>query len=353
MHMKLLSKDFKKPILLIPEEEDDLWLLYEIIDSGDFVKAMGERKIKIGDGEERKQSIVKRKVIFEIQVEKLTFLPEQGALRINGTISNDIEDIAKGSYQSLVISKLDKLSVKKKEWMKFQTERLKAASKEKETKILICIFDREEAHFFRLKRYGYEYLSSLQGDVEKKAVAQKVKKNFFMVLKDRLKDYDERLKLQSIILASPSFWKDELVKELSEDLLKKCILATSSSAHKQAITEVLQRPELKKALEEQRSRKEIDITEQLLSEISKDGKATYGEKEIKNAVDSGAVETLLITNSLLQKAKENGNMRKYEELFKSIEQNRGAVMIINSSHDAGKQLEGLGGVAALLRFKLT
>ncbi|MBU0662152.1 hypothetical protein KJ891_01715 [Candidatus Micrarchaeota archaeon] len=38
--------------------------------------------------------------------------------------------------------------------------------------------------------------------------------------------------------------------------------------------------------------------------------------------------------------------------METAERNRGTVHIISSRHNAGKQLEGLGGVAALLRYRV-
>ena len=41
-----------------------------------------------------------------------------------------------------------------------------------------------------------------------------------------------------------------------------------------------------------------------------------------------------------------------ENLMKFVEQSKGEVHIISSDNEAGKKLDGLTGVAAILRFKL-
>ena len=41
-----------------------------------------------------------------------------------------------------------------------------------------------------------------------------------------------------------------------------------------------------------------------------------------------------------------------EELMRRVESARGTVVIVSSRHEAGKKLEGLGGLAALLRFPI-
>ena len=36
-----------------------------------------------------------------------------------------------------------------------------------------------------------------------------------------------------------------------------------------------------------------------------------------------------------------------------VDKSKGEIEIISSEHDAGKKLDGLGGIAAILRFKLS
>ncbi|GAF88010.1 unnamed protein product, partial [marine sediment metagenome] len=156
-----------------------------------------------------------------------------------------------------------------------------------------------------------------------------------------------------IILASPAFWKEELMKELkNEELKKKIIPATCNSTGKNGINEVLRRPEVKAALHEDRIAKEINLVEELLTEISKNNLAVYGLKDTENAVNAGAVKTLLITDSLIQKARETNNYEKIDNMMKITDSMKGSINIISSEHEGGKKLNGLGGIAAILRYKL-
>ena len=43
---------------------------------------------------------------------------------------------------------------------------------------------------------------------------------------------------------------------------------------------------------------------------------------------------------------------KIDFLMKKVEEMRGKVYLISSEHEGGKKLDGLGGVAGLLRYKL-
>ena len=39
-------------------------------------------------------------------------------------------------------------------------------------------------------------------------------------------------------------------------------------------------------------------------------------------------------------------------MIKTVDSEKGDIPIINSKNDAGKKLDGLGGIAAILRYKL-
>jgi len=87
------------------------------------------------------------------------------------------------------------------------------------------------------------------------------------------------------------------------------------------------------------------MVERVLEEIAKEGPVAYGPKEVEEAVRSGAVETLLVLDPLLRE-------KDLEAMMNAVESSRGKVMVVSEHHEAGKKLEALGGMAALLRFRL-
>ena len=350
--MKKIGLNLKQGTAKIEiQSQDDLWYLSHIIDAGDFVKGKTIRKIQKGTEDKSKQ--VKKAVFLKIQVEKVEFSKTSAVLRIGGKVAEGPEDVAKGSWHSFSIEPGTTISIQKQQWLSFQLEKLKEACKAKIPKIAVCVFDREEAYFALMKKYGYELLSHLKGKVQKKAVDEKVKSSFYSDIIKQIEEYNKRHNLEKIILASPAFWKEELMKELKDDKLKsKIVLATCSSVGKNGIDEVLKRPETVEALREERAAKEINLVEKLLGEISKEGNTAYGLKEVEQAAIAGAVETLLVTDKLIQKLREQNKYAKLDSIMKAADTSKGSIAIISSEHEGGKKLEGLGGIAALLRYKL-
>ncbi len=61
---------------------------------------------------------------------------------------------------------------------------------------------------------------------------------------------------------------------------------------------------------------------------------------------------LIPTMLLIQDYRKKDKYEKLDYLMKTVDQTKGSVHIISSEHEAGQKLKGLGGLAAILRFKL-
>lgn len=350
--MKLIHQNLRHgEIKLVAENNDDLWYLSQLIDENDFIKGRTIRKIKLGNKDQRNIKIIKKPVFIKLKVKKLEL--SENSLRILGTIIEATDEIPHGQHHSFNIEPNTRFTIIKEHWLKFQLNKLKEACSKEGPKILIAIMDREEAYFALMKKYNYKFLSHIAGNVRKKAEEGKPKENFYEQIISSLKEYDKRYSLSKIILASPAFWKEELLKTLKDNEIRnKIIQATCSSVDKNAINEVLKRPETRQALKEDRISKETIVVEELLTEISKSAAAAYGIKEVENAANAGAVKTLLVTDKLIRKARTNNTYKQLENIMKTVEATKGHVHLISSEHDAGKKLDGLGGIGAILRYKL-
>ncbi len=60
----------------------------------------------------------------------------------------------------------------------------------------------------------------------------------------------------------------------------------------------------------------------------------------------------MITDSFIRKTREENIYEKLEQIMKTVESTKGNIHIISSEHEGGKKLNGLGGIAAILRYKL-
>lgn len=339
--MKILKKSIKqRKVVVVVQNLDDLWHLSQIIEPGDIVKGKATRKIKATEKEASKKTFT-----LSIRVEGIDF--KERSLRLNGVTLDEMQDIPRGSHQTISVEEGFVLGITKDLWTGYNLKRLEQATK-RQGSVLIVILDREESIFALLKSQGYDVLAQVKGKVAKKGV-ETVTDNFYKDLESKLREYEKRLNLDSIIIASPAFWKEEFMKDFSsEEIKKKIVLATCSSVSKNAIEEVIKRPELKEVLRQQRAAEESKFIEELMVEIGKDGLAFYGRAEVRDAIDSGNTRKLLITDAFIYKDRDEA-----ERLMKNAEAVKGEVAIINSENEAGKKLDALGGIAVLARYAIS
>jgi len=348
--MQIIKKNLKQGEVTVKvNNPEDLWFLSQIIDIGDNILGKTERKIKIGKEDERKQRVTKKTVFLEIKTERIEFHKYSDNLRVSGVILKGPEEVPRGSHHTFKLEPGSVVTIKKPEWLGYQLEKLREATQNIRTKILVVLMDREEALFALLKNHGFEILGSIKGDVPKKNIETTEKKNFYTQIVEKLKEYNKRLQPDNIIIASPSFWKEYLMKEMPKELKEKITLSTCSDVKETAIKEVLQKPELFKVLESDRAAKELGMIEALLKAIAKD-EACYGQKECGEKIRLGAVKELFVSYDFMQRAREKGKHIEVEGLMKLAEKMSADVHIL-STEEAEKKLIGLGGIAGILRWK--
>jgi protein pelota len=346
--MKVIYRNLKEgEVKVRVENVDDLWYLSTLIDEGDVVKAETERKIKIGDSTSENTRVVRKKMYLALTVEKVEFSPGTNQLRILGTIVEGPDDIPRGAHHSFGVEVTDELRIVKEEWLSFQLDKLTEAE-ETSPKILIVVFDREEAMFGILKAQGFEVVAHLKGDVAKKAIDEKKQGNFYKDVAVQLEDLARRYQISQVIAGSQGFWKEYLAKEIPSPLKDKVTYATCSDVSAQAINELLKRPELKTVLEKDRTAKEDAIVEKVLQAIAKE-KASYGIKELLEKAKTGSVLDLVVSSSLIQKSRERGLFKEVDGLMRLVEKTGGKVHIV-STDAAIKRIDALGGCAGVLRW---
>ena len=93
------------------------------------------------------------------------------------------------------------------------------------------------------------------------------------------------------------------------------------------------------------TQEEMASVEILREALAKD-LATYGNKEVNDAILAGAAESMLILS-------EKTRTKEGRKLLRLAEQNRTNMIEISSHHHGGEMLSVLGDVAVILRYKLT
>ena len=154
------------------------------------------------------------------------------------------------------------------------------------------------------------------------------------------------LKLKGIIIGGPGPSKEEFHNEnfLNQDIKKNVITVVDVGySGEQGIAEVLEKS--KDILAKESMLREKKATDRFFNILGKTPDlATYGNDNVKKAAEMGAVELMLISDS-----KDEDEIEKFADL---IEAQRGDWIIISSISREGQTLDGLGGVGAILRYKV-
>ncbi len=353
--MKILNSDYRKGFVKVKVDNlDDLWYLSHIIESGDIVSSYTTRKIKLGEGTDRKAKIIIKKVFLKLKVEKTQFSITTTGLRVSGTISEGKEDIPSGSYHTFTFDLDSDLEIQKpKAFFSFQIQKIKDASENKSSKVMICSVERGVAYFALLKKYGYDLISVFKGDISKKQYDEGKKVNFFSDVVSLLREYVTRYDLTKIVLGSPDFWKSNMMSAVNKtDLKSKVSFVASNQDGENSIKEILYNEDVKNILDNDQFSQELILVEKLLTEISRDGKYEYGLDQVENASNMGATELLLVTDDYIRKVREEGNYERVDSIMTIVDSSKGTISIISSGNDAGRKLDSLGGIGAILRYKL-
>ena len=187
-------------------------------------------------------------------------------------------------------------------------------------------------------------------ELTKKRYASSKKDNLLELAKKVISEVKEK-KVEILIIASPLFWKDELRKRIltiEPSLKNKILTETVSTGSTKAFKELLTKDSFGKVIAEAYYIKEEKEIENLLSEIAlNSGKSEYGFDRVENISLSGAIQTLLVSENLLSE-----NFVKISKIIDNVEKSGGKIIIFESKKEAGKRLDGLGGIAAILRYAI-
>ncbi|MCS4540984.1 MAG: mRNA surveillance protein Pelota, partial [Euryarchaeota archaeon] len=157
------------------------------------------------------------------------------------------------------------------------------------------------------------------------------------------------------VIAGPGFVKNEffdLLKEKYLEIASKTSVETVSAVGTAGVQEAIKRGIIDRVVKETRVAKETTLVERVFEEIGKDSNlATYGFEAVETAANYGAIETLLVADEFLRKARFEKAI-DIDSILETARKARGAIIIVSTEHESGKKLLALGGIAALLRYPL-
>ena len=344
---------------ILKEEEDgtrlkvrvdsmsDLWYLYQILSRGSFVGGITWRKTESRTDMIRPDTSTRKKVYLEIEVEDVEFQPFTDNLRIKGRIVKAPQDIS--GYHTFNVDPGTVLDIRKDPMPDVDRDLLDEARRNStRPSFRIISLDDEEATLIKMLDYGMEQVATIKVGGGGKRYGGGGRWSGY---------YDEIIRAYGpvadndvpLVLIGPGFFKEALMKEFRKQLLEdapRMIAIPASAAGMAGVREVLSKgDELHDIISRSRVAQEASLLNRFMEMVGKGKGAAYGPGEVRSALDIGAVEVLIISDTVFRT-----DIGK--ELLSMAPLIGAKTMVISSLHDNGRMFDRMGGVGALLRYEV-
>jgi len=345
--MRVLGEDpANESVRLMVETDEDLWHLYNIIETGDLVTASTTRREEKSADKIRAEKMEKKRMTLGIRIEKIEFSEDDLRLKLLGTIETGPQDI--GQHHTLIFENGDSMDIRKSKWRATQIERVhRAVSESKKPRIVFVSLDQDDATVAVLRQFGLKEITTVRSGRSGKQYEEKPSVDgYHGEIYSKLKTMMEPN--MPLILLGPGFEKETLAEDLKKidpEMFKKIHVFHTGQCGMVGINELMKAGMGADVLRESSVGVEIEAVEALMTEIAKDGLGTYGPNEVMSAAMSGAVDRLLILDTKLRE-------QNLDEVVRAVESQKGTVIVVSSQHDGGRELESLGGMGAILRYKV-
>jgi putative translation factor pelota len=326
-------------IRLLPETIDDLWHLKHLVLPGSLVFATTFRSVEGATDKLRPEKVEKRPVRLGVRAEKIEFSEHGIRLRITGIIEHGIDC---GAYHTINVETGYEISVIR-QWRPVDLERIERAKKSSVFGVIhVLTLEEGEAELFRIRQYGPESVVTVTTGSGKGGECD-----------NRVAFFDAVIKTISeitgpLVIAGPGFIKDDFLryaKNRNCPPAERAVVTETRRIGRGAVQDVIGAGTLEKMIGDLQLSREVRLMDEVLLRIAQEGAVAYGRKQVADAIDYGAVEEVLIADTLLHDA-------ATAPLLERAERMQSRVVVLSTEFEPGERLVALGGIAALLRYKM-
>jgi len=286
-----------------------------------------------------------------LRVEDVEFAKFANRLRVSGEIVGCSREDRFDFHHTLNVEPNTEIEVEKW-WKPDQEERLQDAVEATENPdVAIATVEEGEAHLHTVAQYGTEERATITATTGKGDYARP-RDELFAELTDVLRRQD----VDAYILAGPGFTKQDALDYIQDEA------PGSRRKHERRRHERCRRPRRPRSAQARRRRggpgrdshRGGGRPHRRTDEAHRRGaKVAYGPDSVAEAADFGAVEELLVLDEHLRRERSAAEWSvDVDEIIETTEQKGGEVVVFSGEFDPGQQLANLGGIAALLRYRI-
>jgi protein pelota len=329
------------------QDLDDLWYLQNIITSGDLVRMTTLRRVEKKDDMNRSKETARKPVTLTISVETIQFQEFSSNLKILGKIVGG-DDSIMGEHHSFQIGLEDTVYIRKDYWSDQQRKMLTEATEGLyKVKYHIICLDDEEAIISVLRNYGIQVVARIRsGKSGKDYSSTGNEDHYFQEIYETLMSKSVTGKF--LLILGQGFTRESLAEYLKarqKALNVKIVTFPTNRSDEAAIYEFLASKDSESIFSSMRLVEEQKLMETFLKNLKSNELAVYGKEMVEKAIESGAIETLLLSEDAFKT--EEG--RRVLEKLKSSGSN---VHVFSSHSDPGNVVKSFGGYCGILRYRL-
>ncbi|XP_068523921.1 protein pelota homolog [Anas acuta] len=370
VRMKLVRKDLEKDnagqVTLIPEEPEDMWHTYNLLQVGDSLRASTIRKVQT---ESATGSVGSNRIrtTLTLCVEAIDFDSQACQLRVKGTNIQENEYVKMGAYHTIELEPNRQFTLAKKQWDSVVLERIEQACDPAWSADVAAVVMQEGlAHVCLVTPSMTLTRAKVEVNIPRKRKGNcsqhdRALERFYEQVVQAIQRHINFEVVKCVLVASPGFVREQFCDYMFQQAVKtdnklllenrsKFLQVHSSSGHKYALKEALCDPAVTSRLSDTKAAGEVKALDDFYKMLQHEpDRAFYGLKHVEKANEAMAIDTLLISDELFRH-QDVATRARYVKLVDSVRDNMGTVRIFSSLHVSGEQLGQLTGVAAILRF---
>jgi len=344
-----------------------MWQIYNLVRIGDVVTANTYRKVSRDTGTNVETEKVR--LTLTIRVESIDYDAEGMEIRLKGKNLTENEHVKLGAYHTLELEPHRAFTISKDEWDGLDIDRInQSTNPAASAELAVVMITEGYAIVCLVGRNCTVVKSKVESSIPRKKGAasagyEKSINRFNEKVLDAVVRAVDWNVIKCLVIAGPGFAKDsfrgfldlEAQRKENKELLQnrsKIIIASASSPYKHSIKEVLASPEVAVKIKDTKAAQEVQKLADFMHMLGSDSaRAFYGPGHVFAAHELGAIQTLLLSDSLFRTA-DPVRRTKYSNLVEEVRNGGGEAFIFSGAHTSGEQLNQLSGIAAILRFPL-
>uniref|UniRef100_A0A7N8X272 Protein pelota homolog n=1 Tax=Mastacembelus armatus TaxID=205130 RepID=A0A7N8X272_9TELE len=370
--MKLLHKDIEKDnagqVTLVPEEAEDMWHTYNLLQVGDSLRASTIRKVQT---ESPTGSVGSSRVrtTLTLCVETIDFDSQACQLRVKGTNIEENQYVKMGAYHTIELELNRKFTLAKKSWDSVVLDRIdQACDPAQKADVAAVVMQEGLANVVLVTPAMTLLRAKVEVTIPRKRKGsctqhEKALERFYEAVMQAILRHINFDVVKCILVASPGFVKDQFITYLFKEAVRqdnkvllenrpKFMLVHSSSGHKYSLKEILCDPTVTSRLSDTKAAGEVKALEDFYKMLQHEpDRAFYGSVMEQSSPLCLSVHRLCLS-MFTSRHQDVPTRSRYVRLVDSVRDNGGNVRIFSSLHVSGEQLTQLSGVAAILRFPI-